>query len=464
MKLAVCSLAIGKEYKDTVKLCTITLKQYCEKHNYPLITDETLANHERDYMWSKVLLIREQLPKYDYIVWIDGDMSIMNDEIKLEHFIELYLGNKDTMLSVDVGGQINTGFWVVKNTPYMQRLLDLIYTLPELAGNYHEQGVFNIIYEKNLYKLQKHSRIILEIEQRIFNASMCNYVVGDFLLHFLGIKNNANLKKSIQDHCPFKYDEEEDWAYGNRMEWMKNKYTEIQNMRYISCPPKVKITVCTFYTGDKYTEDVVKYGQKSMVDYCAKHNYTFYKEEKQLVPDLPAHWTKIALLLQIMEGTEDDYVVWLDADIMIMNQDIKIESIIEEYMNGKDFLLSRDVSGEINTGVFIIRNTEYAKSVLELNLKLPELRYRGYEDQDVFNQLFNRNFLNLQDNSVILTPRQQNVMNCCVGCYKWGTWLIHFFSLGKDGLRKAFNDFYPHLKDGEVVPCFEHRIRWLKHY
>lgn len=464
MKLAICSLAVGDKYKDTVKLCTVSLKKYCAKHNYTLITDETLADHKRDYMWSKVPLIREQLPNYDYIVWIDGDITIMNDEIKLEHFIELYLGNKDTMMAVDVGNQINTGFWVLKNTPYMIRLLDLIFTLPELAGNYHEQGVFNRLYEKDLYDLRKHSRIIPEIEQRLFNANMSIYVIGDFLLHFLGIRNNNHLKKAITDHYPVKYDGEEEWLHSNRMVWMEKNYRKNQNTRYIRSPPKVKIKVCTFYTGDKYSDDVVKYGQKTIINYCDKHNYPFYVEKEQLVPNLLAHWTKIALLLKMMKETDDDYVVWLDADIMIMNQDIKIESIIEEYMDGKDFLLCRDVSGHINTGVFIIRNTEYSKSVLELNLKLPELRYRGYEDQDVFNQIYDRNILNLKDHSVILSANKQNVMNCCVGCYNWGTWLIHFFSLSKHGLKKAFNDYYPNLKDGEVLPQFEHRLNWLKQH
>ena len=75
-------------------------------------------------MWSKVPLLREILPKYDYVIWIDGDMMIMNPDIRLEHFIELYLGNKETMMSIDSGGQINTGFWVLKNTPYILNLLE----------------------------------------------------------------------------------------------------------------------------------------------------------------------------------------------------------------------------------------------------------------------------------------------------------------------------------------------------
>lgn len=465
MNLAVCSLSIGKAYKKAVQHCTRSLKAYCTKHNYPLITDESLANHDRDYMWSKVPLMREHLPNYDYIVWIDGDMTIMNDEITLEHIIEMYLGNKETIMSIDCGDQINTGFWIVKNTEAMRNLLDLISNLPELAGNYHEQGVFNELYKKNLFDLQRRSRIISEPCQRIFNASVCNYVIGDFIMHFLGIRNLETLEFAAQKYHPTKHPDEKDSDFKWRMAEMKRKHATQPNQRYVSTPPIVRTTICTFYTGDKYSEDVVKHGQLSMELYCKRNNYSFFRETENLVDgtDLPAHWVKMALLLKMMkESKNDDYIVWMDADVMIMNHSITIESIIEDHMNGKDFLLCRDVSGEINTGVIIVRNTDYAKSVLELNLALPELRYRGCEDQDTFNQLYIRNLLNLQDHASILSPSNQNIMNCCVGCYHWGDFLIHFFSLGKDGLKSAFDDFYPFQKDGEHLSRYMYRKKWLK--
>lgn len=464
MNLAVCSLTVGKEYKKTVHYCTETLKRYCTMHNYTLFTDETYVLHDRDYMWSKIPLLREILPKYDYVIWIDGDMMIMNPKIRLEHFIELYLGNKETMMSVDSGGQINTGFWVLKNTPYILRLLDLIENLPELAGRFHEQGVYNEFYKKNLFDIQEHSRIIPEIEQRLFNATMYNFVDGDFLIHFLGIRELANLSKVCGDHYPYQKPDENEFWHKNRKLWVHDRYKDIINPSYIKSPVKIKIDVCTFYTGEKYSDNVIHYGQQTMIDYCSNHNYTFHVEKEQLLPDLPAHWTKLALLLRLSRERDCDYIVWLDADIMITNQNIKIENIIEEHMHGKDFLLSRDISEEINTGVWIIRNTEYTKSILELIINLPELRYRGYEDQDVFNKVYTKNLLQIQDHCSILPVSKQRVMNCCVGFYKWGDWLIHFFSLSKEGLTKAFNDFYPEKKDGEPDHEYHHRMEWLRNH
>ena len=37
-----------------------------------------------------------------------------------------------------------------------------------------------------------------------------------------------------------------------------------------------------------------------------------------------------------METSDSDYIVWLDADIMIVEHNISIESIIEQNMDGKE--------------------------------------------------------------------------------------------------------------------------------
>jgi lipopolysaccharide biosynthesis glycosyltransferase len=465
MKIGVCSLAYGEEYKKVVSLCTESLRRYCDKHDYSLIMDETLVDHTRDYMWSKVKIIQHYLSQYEYIVWVDGDMLIMNDTILLEDLIHLYLGNKEMMMSMDVGGWINTGFWVIKNSPYNERLLDIIYNAFELAGNFHEQGVFNALYNKNIYNLQKKFKLICEVEQRLFNASNCNYVNGDFIFHFLGFSSKPMMNQYIEKVCPFQKPNEDLSTYGDRMIQFNQEYGHIKNHRYISSPPQIKIMMCTFFMGDKYSPDVIKYGLKSLKEYATKHNYDLRIEQKSLDENLPPHWSKILLLKDIIDKHRDiyDYVVWVDADVLIMNHEVKIEDIIKKYMNGKDFLLSRDISNEINTGVWIVKCTEYASSVLELNHRLPELRYRQCEDQDVFNRIYQRNMLKLQEHSTILSSGQQNIMNGCVGLYKYGDWLIHFFSLSKVGLKDAFNKYYLYKRDEEefwdYLPRYQHFIK-----
>lgn len=469
MKICVCSLSIGDDYKDAVHYCCQSLIKYCSRNNYPLITEGSYIIEGRDCMWNKIPLIRKTMEEnYDYIVWIDGDMMIMNNDFKLESLIELYLGNKDMMLSIDSGNQINTGFWVFRNNSYNKKILDLIENLPDIAGLYHEQGVFNNFYEKNLYDIRSRSRILGEIEQRLFNGTMYTFVDGDFLIHFLGIRNLKILRDISSDHYLGKKSlnetNETNDLYEFRMKWLKDKYVKGRNCRYIDVKPKIRIDVCTFYSGEKYSDDVVKYGQKSMKEYCNKHKYSYIVEKNPLITNLPLHWNKIALLLKLCKISSSDYIVWFDADVLIINQDIKIEDVIEKHMNGKNFLLCRDVSEEINTGVWIMRNTDYSRDMLELMLNLPELRYRGYEDQDTFNKVYEKNLLNFQHNCNILGSSNQNVMNCCVGCYHWGDWLIHFYSLSSNGLKDAFCNFYPYIKEDEHKNQYETRLNWIKNY
>ncbi|MDC3333050.1 hypothetical protein OAV62_02305, partial [bacterium] len=56
----------------------------------------------------------------------------------------------------------------------------------------------------------------------------------------------------------------------------------------------------------------------------------------------------------------------------------------------------------------------------------------------------------------------QDIMNCCVGLYKWGVYLIHFMSLGKDGLKQGFRHYYPDRRDDETQLEFQHRILHLQ--
>jgi hypothetical protein len=463
MNIAVCSLAIGDEYGKAIKLCRKSLSEYCQKHNYTFVIQYTDIIENRDLMWNKIPLIRKILPKYDYVVWVDADMMIMNYDFHLERLIELYLGSRDMLLSCDSGNQINTGFWVIKNSPFSQDILSLIEHCPEIAGHFHEQGVLNTLYYENRVNgIQNRIRILGEIEQRLINATIYNYVIGDFLIHFLGVRNNERLSMLSNDHFPRQKENEDDLWYKKRKDWFEQKYSNVRNPRYIIPSPKVKIAVCEFFTGEKYSDSVIKYGQLSMQKYCQKHAYKYIVETKQLVSHLKPHWTKFALLSQTLKSNDCDFAVWFDADIMIMNHDIKIEDIIEQHMNGKDFLLSRDISNEINTGVCIVRNTEYAVKILDTLVKFPELKSHGNHDQDTFNIFYNRNIMDFSRHCSIIDKERQHIMNCCVGKFKYGYWLIHFISMSKEWLEKAFNDFYPFKKDEENEFMYLHRISWVK--
>jgi hypothetical protein len=461
MKIGVCTLAIGDDYRKSLYYCIRDLDKYCEKHGYEL-TREIESYDNREPMWNKIKLLEKKIKDYDYLVWIDADIQIHDMEKPLEFFISNYMGSNDIMLATDCGNEYNTGMWFFTCSDYSKKILSLIYHFPTLAGKFHEQGVFKQLYDKNIFKLQNRCFILPEVDQRLFNPSFFTFQTGDFCLHYMGIKIPSTLSFATRKHYPRKLDNEGDEEYKNRMicdKEIRDNLVAKYGSRYINSTPKVKIGICTFYTGEKYSEDVVLYPLKIFQEYCTKYNYDFIVETKSLDESLPPQWTKILLLLKHL--SKFDYLVWMDIDIIIMNDKITLNQIIYDHMDGKDFLLSRDVSNHINTGVLFVKNTQYAKDILELNYKLPELRYRGCEDQDVFTYLYDNNILDIHNHCTILSSNQQHIFNCCVGYYYKDVFLIHFISLGKDGLLTAFNDFYPKRKPEEDLNVYESRMNWF---
>ena len=119
----------------------------------------------------------------------------------------------------------------------------------------------------------------------------------------------------------------------------------------------MKIAVLTIYSGEKFIEDT-KYGRRVLVDYCKKHNYDFIDDSTVTKDhDREIQWSKILLIQKYLKYIKDgedkpyyDYLVWIDADIFIMNPDITIESIIERLMNNKHIMYSKDFGGWVNNG------------------------------------------------------------------------------------------------------------------
>ncbi|MDC3332964.1 DUF273 domain-containing protein, partial [bacterium] len=351
MKIGVCTLTVGDEFKKGSSICIESIQHYCQKHSYTYINDETIADSEREPYWNKVLLLEKYIDEYDYLVWIDADMLIMNPEWTLESLIVNYMCNKDMMLAIDCGDQINTGCWFVRNTDYSKMIFKLIYNLPEVCGNFHEQGVLNILHERNIANFRNHSMIFHEVESRIINATLSTYHNGDFLIHFLGVRNPITLLSLSQRFTPFKLDTETEEQRVGRANAVTQEYA-VPNLRYITPPRRVKIAFCTLLVGDKYTRDTVKYGLRSLEIYAGRRGYDVIVETELLDETLPPHFSKMLLLLKHMD--KYDYVVWIDADIMIMNLTITLQSLVVKYMGVSDMMLSRDISGHINTGFWIV--------------------------------------------------------------------------------------------------------------
>lgn len=123
---------------------------------------------------------------------------------------------------------------------------------------------------------------------------------------------------------------------------------------------KVNVAICTLDIGADFKKAVLP-SQLSKKLYCKKHNYAYIDDESVYDKTRPIAWSKILLLQKYLPNY--DYLVWIDADAMIMNLEQKLEDKIM-LMNSKDIMVQKPFP-RINTGVIFIKNTDYSLKFLK---------------------------------------------------------------------------------------------------
>jgi hypothetical protein len=220
LKIAICSLSIGEEYREITKYSAIIKEQYCKKHNYTFIEDLSVYNPDKTIHWSKLLLLLKYLKDFDYIVWIDADIYIMNQEITLENFIQNIMGDKDIMTGSD-WKMSNTGTIFVKNTKWSEEFLTAVYNHTNFPqkGNF-EQDAFQDLHDSNYIQAKEH---IVTAYPTDINSYWFNYYNGHFILHFAGSRGEG-LKMHTNMFCPIRKDDDTDETYEKRMTWLKGPF------------------------------------------------------------------------------------------------------------------------------------------------------------------------------------------------------------------------------------------------
>ncbi len=120
------------------------------------------------------------------------------------------------------------------------------------------------------------------------------------------------------------------------------------------------IALITLTVGEKFQEDTI-IGVNNKRYYCEKHGYHFINYKKSLDEKRKLGWSKVLLTHDVMNNSDYKWIVWMDADTLIMNMDKKIEDIIDE----KYDLIIGNEGTEICSGVYLIRNCKWSKRFLE---------------------------------------------------------------------------------------------------
>jgi hypothetical protein len=164
----------------------------------------------------------------------------------------------------------------------------------------------------------------------------------------------------------------------------------------------MKVAVMMFYDDNiKYYGDI-NYNINKL--YCEKYNLEIILSNKPRYNNRHPAWERLPLLLENI--TNFDYLIWIDSDAFFYNDANNIIDIINSNKN-VNFIFSNDIGdNNINSGIFIVKNSQYSIDFLtkwaydeELYKNNP---YPYWWDQGVLVDMWNKNILDIQNNSSVI--------------------------------------------------------------
>jgi hypothetical protein len=140
----------------------------------------------------------------------------------------------------------------------------------------------------------------------------------------------------------------------------------------------MKIGVITIY--DRHYDPVTEVTFPVVRSYCKSHGYLFKSVYSQPESWAEAVWEKIPVLRDHLQYF--DWLMWIDADAMVMNHTIRLERLIDSAYENAHLIISRDENG-LNAGVFLLKNCDDSMKFLEeVDSKKSEFISRRYPEQE----------------------------------------------------------------------------------
>lgn len=164
------------------------LAAYAHYQHYPLIREDNISVNlnlgKYAKVWAKVDALKKHLKDFEWLVWIDSDLLIMNFNRRLETFLPSnnYI---DVVIATDKLG-INAGIFMWRNSPSGHEILERWSSMA--TSSVHEQKQLSSLLEKDV----KIARQVQILPLCAFNSYMIanrlttRYEYGDFAVHFVG--------------------------------------------------------------------------------------------------------------------------------------------------------------------------------------------------------------------------------------------------------------------------------------
>lgn len=187
-----------------------------------------------------------------------------------------------------------------------------------------------------------------------------------------------------------------------------------------------------------------KYAHINKQRYAEKHGYSVFLYEKNLVENVAPQWNKIAAIQAHIENY--DWLFWADSDALIMNNKIKLESLLD---NSYDIIIAQDCFDRISSGVFLIKNSKWSRDFLKAwYSKKEQYTHTTLKDNGALLKLLNSNPEFIEHIKVVPQRMLGSYLNMCpknrqeTGEYQEGDFIIHFSGRSRFYKEKRMKEYF----------------------
>jgi len=182
-------------------------KKYCDKYDLDIILSHEKNYHFRHPAWERLPLILKYLSEYEYLIWIDADAFFYSDSENVLDIIEKnkdtsFIFSKDFEIAIDrLEENINTGIFIIKNTPYSHSFIqawayDEELFMKNLYPHWWDQGVLVDLYDKNFMDIQNNSVVLDYGVLQHFNKEDTIFNKKPLVLHLAGTDKETRINTS----------------------------------------------------------------------------------------------------------------------------------------------------------------------------------------------------------------------------------------------------------------------------
>lgn len=153
---------------------------------------------------------------------------------------------------------------------------------------------------------------------------------------------------------------------------------------------KQKFLVFTYFDDNCHHgcsfRDIAKITTQSFKDYCDINSYDFIIKDSNFTPGRTIGWTKFEIFLENLN--KYDWIFYLEADSMIMNETIRLENLVD---NNYNIIISQTSDGGLSCGPMFIKSSDWSKEFCKKMLSKTEYYSNPMVEQSAINDEIRNN-------------------------------------------------------------------------